>query len=117
MAGLLPFLLTPKDYELYEMSGKKSEEEEEEPEEETLSMKLNKADTEEKEEVASEDFAKIAERVPSAFLYLSAGFPDERGAYSAHNPKVRFNEEVCPIGAAAYAHCAARWLETTVNKK
>ena len=31
MAGLLPFLLTPKDYELYEMSGKKSEEEEEEP--------------------------------------------------------------------------------------
>ena len=61
---------------------------------------------------ASEDFAKIAERVPSTFLYLSAGFPDERSAYSAHNPKVRFNEEVCPIGAAAYAHCAARWLET-----
>ncbi|KAK8817209.1 hypothetical protein WA556_003105 [Blastocystis sp. ATCC 50177/Nand II] len=59
MAGLLPFLLTPKDYELYEMSGKKGEEEEEEPEEETLSMKLNKADTEEKEEVASEDFAKL----------------------------------------------------------
>ena len=42
MAGLLPFLLTPKDYELYEMSGKDIEEEE--PEEETLSMKLNKAD-------------------------------------------------------------------------
>ena len=59
MAGLLPFLLTPKDYELYEMSGTKSEEEEEEPQEETLSMKLNKADTEEKEEVASEDFAKL----------------------------------------------------------
>ena len=65
---------------------------------------------------ASEDFAKIAERVPSAFLYLSAGFPDERGAYSAHNPKVRFNEEVCPIGAAAYVHCAARWLETQTEK-
>ena len=32
---------------------------EEEPEEETLSMKLNKVDTEEKEEVASEDFAKL----------------------------------------------------------
>ena len=59
MAGLLPFLLTPKDYELYEMRGKKSEGEGEEPEEETLSMKLNKADTEEKEEVASEDFAKL----------------------------------------------------------
>lgn len=60
---------------------------------------------------ASEDFASIAEMVPSAFVYLSAGYPDERGAYPAHNPKVRFNEEVCPIGAAAYAHCAAQWLK------
>ena len=61
---------------------------------------------------ASEDFAIIAEKIPSAFIYLSAGFLDERGAYSAHNPKVRFNEEVCPIGAAALAYCAVRWLET-----
>lgn len=60
---------------------------------------------------ASEDFANVAVKVPSALLYLSAGFPDERGDYSAHNPKVRFNEEVCPIGAAALAHCAVRWLE------
>ncbi len=59
---------------------------------------------------ASEDFANIAERVPSTFMFLSAGFMDERGAYSAHNPKVRFNEEVCPIGAACLAHCADRWL-------
>lgn len=61
---------------------------------------------------ASEDFAIIAEKIPSAFIYLSAGFTDERGAYSAHNPKVRFNEEVCPIGAAALSYCAVRWLET-----
>lgn len=61
---------------------------------------------------ASEDFAIIAEKIPSAFIYLSAGFHDERGAYSAHNPKVRFNEEVCPIGASALAYCAVRWLET-----
>lgn len=60
---------------------------------------------------ASEDFANIAEKVPSAFIYLSAGFTDERGDFSAHNPKVRFNEEVCPIGATAYAYCALRWLE------
>lgn len=62
---------------------------------------------------ASEDFAVIAEKIPSAFIYLSAGFPDERGDYSAHNPKVRFNEAVCPIGAAAFAYCAVRWLETS----
>ena len=60
---------------------------------------------------ASEDFATIAEKLPSAMIYLSAGFLDERGDFSAHNPKVRFNEDVCPFGAAAYAHCAARWLE------
>lgn len=60
---------------------------------------------------ASEDFASIAEKVPSAFMYLSAGFLDERGKAPAHNPKVRFNEDVCPIGAAYMAHCAAQWLK------
>ena len=57
---------------------------------------------------ASEDFAVIAERVPSVFMYLSAGYLDERGDYPAHHPKVQFNEEVCPIGAACLAHCAVR---------
>lgn len=59
---------------------------------------------------ASEDFANIAEQVPSAFMYLSAGYMDDRGKYSAHNPKVQFNEAVCPIGAACLAHCATRYL-------
>lgn len=59
---------------------------------------------------ASEDFANIAERVPSTFMYLSAGYMDERGKYSAHNPKVQFNEAVCPIGAACMAYCAERYL-------
>lgn len=60
---------------------------------------------------ASEDFATIAAEVPSVFMYLSAGFMDERGDAPAHNPKVRFNEDVCPIGSACLAHCAVRWLE------
>lgn len=59
---------------------------------------------------ASEDFANIAEHVPSTFMYLSAGYMDERGEYSAHNPKVQFNEAVCPIGAACMAYCAERYL-------
>ena len=63
---------------------------------------------------ASEDFASIAEKIPSAFMFLSAGFLDERGLAPAHNPKVMFNEDVCPIGASCYAHCAAEWLK---NKK
>ena len=65
---------------------------------------------------ASEDFACIAEQVPSAFMYVSAGFPDGRGVASAHNPKVQFNEEVLPRGAAYLAHCAQRWLEEHCDK-
>jgi amidohydrolase len=60
---------------------------------------------------ASEDFALIANEVPSAFMYLSAGFTDERGAYSAHHPKVQFNEDVCPYGACFLAYCATEWLK------
>lgn len=60
---------------------------------------------------ASEDFAIIAEKVPSAFMYLSAGYLDERGTYAAHTPKVRFNEDVCPIGSSCLAHCAQQWLK------
>ena len=60
---------------------------------------------------ASEDFAVVAEKVPSTFMYLSAGYTDERGQYPAHNPKVLFNEDVCPQGCAYLAHCAVRWLE------
>ena len=60
---------------------------------------------------ASEDFATIAERIPSTFMYLSAGYLDDRGAAPAHNPKVQFNEDVCPMGASCYAHCATEWLK------
>ncbi len=60
---------------------------------------------------ASEDFAVVAEKVPSTFMYLSAGYLDERGTYGAHNPKVQFNEGVCPMGAACLAHCAVQWLK------
>lgn len=60
---------------------------------------------------ASEDFASISEKVPSTYMYLSAGYTDERGNYPVHHPKARFNEDVCPIGAACYAHLTERWLQ------
>lgn len=60
---------------------------------------------------ASEDFATVAEKVPATFMYLSAGYQDERGGYPAHNPKVQFNEAVCPIGSSCLAHCAVQWLK------
>lgn len=60
---------------------------------------------------ASEDFAVICDRVPSVFLYVSAGFTDERGQYPVHNPKVQFNEESCIYAPAYFAHCASQWLK------
>ena len=60
---------------------------------------------------ASEDFASIADKIPGTFMYLSAGFLNDRGLAPAHNPKVMFNEDVCPIGASCYAHCATEWLK------
>lgn len=36
---------------------------------------------------------------------------DKRGDAPAHNPKVPFNENICPIGSACLAHRAVRWLE------
>ncbi len=60
---------------------------------------------------ASEDFAVIAQRIPAAFMYLSAGYLDDRGLAPLHNPKVLFNEDVCPMGASCYAHCATQWLK------
>ena len=60
---------------------------------------------------ASEDFAVISSQLPASFMYLTAGFPEAENPAPAHNPKVRFNEGVLPIGAACLAHCAERWLE------
>ena len=60
---------------------------------------------------ASEDFSYIAHEIPSAYFYLTCGFSDERGEHLAHDPLVEFDEEVLPLGAAAYAHCAASYLK------
>lgn len=60
---------------------------------------------------ASEDFALIAEKVPSSFMYISAGFADGRPVTTSHSPDVVFNEDVCANGPAWMAHCATRWLE------
>lgn len=59
---------------------------------------------------ASEDFAIVLSKVPGTYMFLSAGFTD-RESYTAHNPRVLFNEDVLPEGAAFFAHCATRYLE------
>lgn len=58
----------------------------------------------------SEDFAFIADKVPTLFIVLGAAV--QKGVeYGQHHPKVRFNEECLPTGAAAYAYLASEWLK------
>lgn len=50
----------------------------------------------------SEDFAYIAEKVPSVMLALSAGEKKKGYEYPLHHPKTDFDESVLYIGALAY---------------
>lgn len=59
----------------------------------------------------SEDFAYIAQEIPTVMLGLSAGSSLEGYTYSAHHPKVRFDEKVLAVGAAVYANSAIEWLK------
>lgn len=58
----------------------------------------------------SEDFACISQQVPAVMLGIPANAPDGN-PYPQHHPKVRFDEAALPLGAAAFAHTAIRWLE------
>lgn len=58
----------------------------------------------------SEDFAFIADQVPTLFVVLGATI--KKGVeYGQHHPKVQFNESCLPVGAAAYAQMACEWLK------
>ena len=54
----------------------------------------------------SEDFAYISQQVPSIMVALTAG----DNGYPLHHPRVEFNEEALPAGAAAYARTALELL-------
>lgn len=60
--------------------------------------------------MGSEDFAEIAQSVPSAYYMLGAGPDAEEKRLGQHNPKIEFNESVLSIGAAVYTKAALDWL-------
>ena len=74
-------------------------------------MVLNAADLGGMRGGGSEDFAYVSQQVPALMLALAAGEPSKGYAFPQHHPKVRFDESVLPIGAAAFAHAAVGWLE------
>lgn len=59
----------------------------------------------------SEDFAFISQEIPSCMLHLGAPNPNSEQLYPIHHPKVVFDEDALPIGAAVLADCAIKWLE------
>ena len=74
-------------------------------------MVLNAADLGGMRGGGSEDFAYVSQQVPALMLARAAGEPEKGYAFPQHHPKVRFDESVLPIGAAAFAHAAVEWLE------
>lgn len=61
--------------------------------------------------MGSEDFAHVANAVPSVFLGIPAGRPEDGYIHPQHHPKARFMDEALPCGAAAYAQVAMEWLK------
>ena len=46
--------------------------------------------------------------------FLGAGSIAEGHSYSMHNPRMVVDERALPLGAALYAHCATRYLQSRV---
>ena len=61
--------------------------------------------------MGSEDFALVAERVPSICVALAAGSPADGYTHPLHHPMIKFDENALPYGAAIYANAAIRFLK------
>ncbi|MFG1641403.1 M20 family metallopeptidase [Amycolatopsis sp. NPDC049252] len=59
----------------------------------------------------SEDFSRVLERVPGAYLFLGACPTDPATAPDNHSPRARFDDSVLGDGAALLAELALRRLE------
>lgn len=62
-------------------------------------------------QTASEDFAWFSCTIPSTYMNIGTKALGEELHYGNHHPKVRFSEDILPLGSAVYAYCAMRWLE------
>lgn len=60
--------------------------------------------------MASEDFALISSKIPSAYFTVGAAAQDTDEHFAQHHPKARFDDAELPLGAAAYAAVALGFL-------
>lgn len=61
--------------------------------------------------MGAEDFSYMAQAVPGCFLRLGVHNPSWREYYPVHRADFRLDEDALPIGAAALALTALRWME------
>ena len=63
--------------------------------------------------MGSEDFASYSYEVPSIYITLGAGTKNENPEFgeAMHSPKVVFNEDILPKGAAIHTYSAITWLK------
>lgn len=66
--------------------------------------------------MGSDDFALIADRVPSVYLHVISQSPQGRH-YPGHHEKVEFDDEAIPFGSAVYATAALNYLSKTQQKE
>ncbi len=59
----------------------------------------------------AEDFSYMAQAAPGSFLFLGVHNPNWEGYYNVHTPQFRLDEDALPIGAAALASAAVKWLQ------
>lgn len=64
---------------------------------------------------ASEDFALIADKVPSAWFAIGAAVDLPEHCYSLHHPKTAFHEDALLDGAFIYARCALDYMDTNLR--
>lgn len=60
---------------------------------------------------ASEDFSLVSRRVPANMIFIGAYKDTDGVVYPQHHPKVVYDEDVLPVGAAVYAECAQNYLK------
>lgn len=61
--------------------------------------------------MVSEDFAYIANEIPSVYMLISGGSAEEGYCYPQHHAKAIFSDDAIPVAATAYAHAAIEWLK------
>ena len=62
--------------------------------------------------MGAEDFSYMAQQAPGCFLNLGVRHPSWDAIYPVHRADFRLDEDALPVGAAALAAAAIRWMET-----